>query len=267
MNHALRILLLLAVPALSARASSEFQYKIPDGWADVMSPGFAADNVPQRLMNSAASGKFAFYAIDPTRATRADVPVSLNVVEAAGSGPISLAVVQHEAEEVSKKLSRMGSKVNVEEVKVMKLNDVDIGYVSFSVTTQTYPVRLVQYTIPGKTKIAVMTYVCPLDDSDHYRPIFESSAMGTIGAYEHSGFGSFFFTGFDQGFSGKRAWVSSVLAALLGAIVLMVNASRNKPKTTLGQSPSTPTAWDCPTCKRRVPVRVNQCRCGTPQPA
>ena len=264
--RALRIVLLLAVPALSARAQSEFKYKMPDGWADVMSPSFVGDNVPQRVKTSAASGKFSFYAIDPARATREDVPVSLNVVEAAGAGQVTLASEQQQARQVSAHLTKLGTTVNVEEVKMLKLNDVDIGCVSMSVKTATYPVRLVQYTIPGRTKVAVMTYVCPLDDFDHYRPIFESSAMATTGAYDHSGFGSLFTTGFNQGFSWERAWVSGLLAALLGGIVLMINANRNKPKTPLVQSPSMPIAWDCPNCKRRVPVRVTQCRCGTAQP-
>ena len=267
MRHALRLLLLLAVPALSARAESEFQYRIPDGWANVLSPNFIADNVPQRVMTQAASGKFALYAIDPERATRESVPVSLNVVEMPSTGTVTLAAVRQGAVEMQQHLSGTGTRVNLEEVKVTKLNDVDIGFVNSSIDTRGGSMRMLQYMIPGRTKVAVLTYVCPLLDSDHYRPIFESSAMATTGAYDHSGFGSAFSTGFNSGFSWKRAWMSGVLAAILAVIVVMVNASRSKPRTALVQSVATPTVWDCPNCKRRVPLRVAQCRCGTPRPA
>ena len=266
MRHAFRILLLLAVPTFSARAASEFQYKIPDGWADVMSPTFIADNVPQTVMSNAASGKFALFAVDPKRATRQSAPVSLNVVEMGSTGTVTLAVVRQGALEMQQHLSGTGTTVNLEEMKVIKLNDVDIGVVNSSVVTARGSLRMLQYMIPGKTKLAVMTYVCPLEDSDHYRPIFESSAMATTGAYDHSGIGSAFSSGFNRGFSWKRAWVSGALAAVLAVIVVMVNASRSKPKTAPVQSASMPTVWDCPNCKRRVPIRVTQCRCGTPQP-
>jgi hypothetical protein len=160
----------------------------------------------------------------------------------------------------------MGATVNLEETKVTKLNDVDIGFVNSSVNTRHGSLRMLQYMIPGKTKLAVLTYVCPLEDSDHYRPIFESSAMATTGAYDNSGFASGLSSGFNSGFSWKRMWVSGALAAVLAVIVVMINASRNKPRTAPVHTAATPTVWDCPNCKRRVPMRVTQCRCGTPQP-
>jgi hypothetical protein len=249
---------------LSVRADSEFHYKIPDGWTNVMSPGFIPDNVPTTVVANAASGKYALFAIDPTRASRQSAPVSFNVVEMAATGTVTLAVVRQGAGEMSQKLSGMGATVNLEEVKVTKLNDVDIGVVNSSVNIRRGSLRMLQYMIPGKTKLAVLTYVCPLEDSDHYRPIFESSAMATTGAYDHSGFGSAFNTGFNRGFSWKRMWVSGALAAVLAVIVVMVNGSRNKPRAAPVQT--APTVWDCPSCKRRVPIRVTQCRCGTPQP-
>src|SRR5438552_4483275 len=181
MRHGLRVLLLLVVPALTAHADDALHYRIPDGWADVMSPTFIADNVPQTVITNAASGKYALFAIDPKRATRQSAPVSLNVVEMASTGMVTLAVVRQGAEEMSQKLSGMGAAVNLEEIKVMKLNDVDIGFVNSSVEIRRGSMRMLQYMIPGKTKLAVLTYVCPQEDSDHYRPIFESSAMATTG--------------------------------------------------------------------------------------
>jgi len=228
----------------------------------VLAPGFIADNVPQSVMAQVASGKYAVFAIDPSRATRQSAPVSLNVVETTPTGRVTLGAVRQGAVEMSHHLSGMGATVNLEEMKVIKLDDVDVGFVNSSVETGRGSMRMLQYMIPGKTKVAVLTYVCPLQDADHYRPIFESSAMATTGAYDHSGFVS----GFNSGFSWKRAWISGVAAAVLAVIVVMINASRSKPKTAPVPSPSMAIVWDCPNCKRRVPIRIAQCRCGTPQP-
>lgn len=227
-----------------------------------MSPGFNKDTVPTTVVANAASGKFAAFAVDPTRATRQSAPVSFNAVEMGTTGKVTLAVVRQGAEEMQRHLSGTGTKVNLDEMKVIQLNDVDIGFVNSSVNTPRGSLRMLQYMIPGKTKLAVLTYVCPTEDFDHYRPVFESSAMGTTGAYDNSGFGS----AFNSGFSWKRMWVSGAVAALLAVIVLLINAGRKKPATATVQAVSTPTVWDCPNCKRRVPMRITQCRCGTPQP-
>ena len=257
------LIAVLPLAALSARADSEFHYKIPDGWVDLRSSNTIADNIPQSVVAEAASGKYAVYAVDPARATRQGCPVSVNVVEGTPTGRVTLGAVRQGAVEMSQHLNGMGATVNLEEMKVTKLDDVDIGVVQSSVETPRGELRMLQYMIPGKTKVAVLTYVCPLIDSAHYTPIFESSAMATTGAYNHAGFGS----GFASGFNWNRVWISGAVAAVVAVIVVLITGSRNKPKTAPMPLPSTPMVWDCPTCKRRVPVRVNQCRCGTPQPA
>jgi hypothetical protein len=259
MRHGFRVLLLLAITASAARAESELHYKIPDGWADVMSPTFIAGSVPQIVMRDAGSRKYALFAVDPHRATRESAPVSFNVVEVTSSGKVTLGAVRQGAVEMQQQLSGKGTTVNLDEIKVIKLNDVDIGFVSSLVETRRGSLRMLQYMIPGRTKLAVLTYVCPIEDSDHYRPIFESSAMATTGAYDHSG-----FTG---GSNFTRIWFFGALAAIIAVIVTLIRASGDKPRAAITtQTASTPAAWDCPNCKRRVPMRVTQCRCGTPQP-
>lgn len=258
MRPALRLLLLLALTASAARAANEFHYKIPDGWADVMSPNFVADNVPQTVMSEAAKGKYALYALDPARATRESVPVSFNVVEGSSTGKVTLGAVRQGAVEMSQQLGAMGATVNLEEMKVIQLDGIDIGFVSSSVETPRGSMRMLQYMIPGRTKVAVLTYVCPLQDFEHYKPIFESSAMATTGAYDHSGLAG--------GLAFKRIWGFGALGAIIAVIVTLIG-TRKKPAAAV-QAPTTtaPAAWDCPNCKRRVPIRVMQCRCGTPQP-
>ncbi|MDQ6800965.1 MAG: hypothetical protein M3041_09030 [Acidobacteriota bacterium] len=257
MRHALPVLLLVAFPALSSGAKSEFHYKIPDGWADVLSPSFVADYVPQSLMTEAASGNFAVYAVDPQRATRESAPVWFTVVEVAPTAKLTDEGVRQAAAVMARHYRRVGMTVNFEEIKVVKLNNVDIGFFQSFAKTPRGPARMLQYMIPGRTKIAMLTYACPPEDYDRYRPLFESSAMATTGAYDHSG-----LTAAD---TWKRIRIFGTLAAIVAVIVTLMRASKNRP--TALRTPSTPTAWDCPNCKRRVPIRVTQCRCGTPQPA
>lgn len=226
MRNAFRILLLLALPALSARAESEFQYKVPDGWANLVSSPSSVDNVPQTVKTDAASGKYAVWAVDPTRSTQQGVPVSLNVIEGAVTGTVQLAAVRNGAVAMQKHLAGMGATVTLDEVKVIKLNGVDIGYVNSLIESHDGSMRMLQYMIPGKTKVAVMTYICPVEDYDHYKPIFESSAMATRGAYDHRSFGSpfeGFANGFGTGFSWNRIWISGGVAAVLAMIVLLIN--------------------------------------------
>ena len=224
-----------------------------------MAPGFVANNVPQSVVNEGASGKYALFAIDPSRASRVSAPVSLNVVEIKSSGRITLHAVQQGANEMSQHLSGMGARVTLDEVKVVPLNGVDIGVVNSSVVTARGSMRMVQYMIPGETKIGVLTYACPMEDSDHYRPIFESSAMATTGAYDYSGIGGI-------GGAFGKVWLFGAIAAIVAVIVTLARANQSKPRAAVPMQSAMPTAWDCPNCKRRVPMRIAECRCGTPQP-
>ena len=253
------IVALLAVAVSSAYAESDFHYKIPDGWVNLATPGSVADNVPAAVKTEAASGKYAVYAGDPERMSRQSVPVSFNVVEMPSTGRVTEAVLTQGAAQMRDQLSRTGAKVEILETKVIKLDGVDIGVVGSTMETQRGSLRLLQYMIPGKTHLAVLTYGCPPADFAHYQPIFESSAMATTGAFDHSAF--------DLGYKFGRIWVFGAFGAVVAVIITLVNAGKAKNKAMIPVQPSTPIVWDCPNCKRRVPMRLTECRCGTLRPA
>jgi hypothetical protein len=249
--------------AASARAADDLQYKVPDGWVNLTNPASLPPNAPRAVAAEAASGKYAVFAGDPTRMTNQIVPVSMNVVEAKTTGKVTEGIVKQGAMEMVNQMRGIGATVTLGDIKVLKLEGVDIGFVHSFVETPRGSMQMDQYMIPGKTKLGVLTYVCPGADYDHYKPIFEASAMGTTGAYSH---GAFNFS---------RIWVFGVLGALAAVIIAIINGSKSKPQpapvaaTTLPRTtmPGVALGWDCPNCKRRVPIRIEQCRCGTPRPA
>ena len=51
--------LIALIPLAALAAESELHYRMPEGWANVMSPSFIASDVPQSVMAQVASGKYA----------------------------------------------------------------------------------------------------------------------------------------------------------------------------------------------------------------
>ncbi|HEV7923237.1 MAG TPA: hypothetical protein VGR02_20840 [Thermoanaerobaculia bacterium] len=243
------------VPA--AFAASELTYQIPDGWIDLTDPYASTDNIPPFVVQEARSGKYLHYAVDPRMVTAQGAQVSFNALEQAGSGRLTNATLHQTAAEMTSGVASSGFTMNVMEMKLQKLGGVDIGVITSIMETPRGNLQLVQYMIPGKTRIAVLTYGCPPAELDRYRPIFESSAMATTGAYNHAGL-----------FDIKRIAMAGLLGGLAAAViaVISVSLSRNKKTAPAPISPSTPLLWDCPTCKRRVPMRIDACRCGAPRP-
>ena len=121
--------------------------------------------------------------------------------------------------------------------------------------------RLLQYLIPGRTSAGTLTYACAPEDFESYRPLFEASAMATRGAVAHP----------RGGINWGRAMRSGVIGGFVGLVMALVLAAKKKnatvPAPAGGVAPAAPAGWDCPSCKRRVPSRIAECRCGAPRPA
>jgi hypothetical protein len=244
-------------------AASEFTFQIPTGWVNLIEklhdPNFIADKYPQTLLSEAVSGKYTVYAVDPKAVTAEGAFASFNVIEQKATGRVTDAMLRQTATEMSSEAAKVGATINVLETHLTKIGGVDVGVITSDMKTVDRSFRLLQYLIPGKTQSAIVTYGSLPESFDRYRPVFESAAMATTGAYDHSGIN----------------WSRTMLAGGIGgliALILGVFNARNKTKT----APMVPArtmpggasvVWDCPTCKRRVPLRMDQCRCGTPRPA
>lgn len=237
-------------------AANGFTYRIPDGWIDVTDPSSSTENIPSFVVREARSGKYARYAIDPSMVTGQGALVSFNALEQKGSGRITTAGLHQTAAEMTQSVASSGLTMNVMDTKIEKLKGVDIGVITSMMKTPRGNLQLVQYMIPGKTHLAVLTYGCPPDQLDRYRPVFESAAMATTGAYDHNLFNV------------KAIVGATILGGLGAAVIALIAIAAGKKKAAPARIASSgPILWDCATCKRRVPMRMDACRCGAPRPA
>jgi len=250
-------LFLTLAPAI--HAASEFTFRIPRGWVNLLDPNFIANKIPQSVMQEAMSGQYAVYAVDPEAVTADGAAASFNAIEQPVTGRVTDAVLRQTATEMTSGAAKLGATINVTESHLAKLGGVDVGVMTSDMKTARGSMRLLQYVIPGKTHSAVLTYASVPETFDRYRPAFESAAMATTGAYDHSSIN----------------WTHAMLFGGLGgfiAVILGVINAGKKPKaapmvSTRTVPGGTSVVWDCPTCKRRVPLRMDQCRCGAPRPA
>ena len=251
------VMFLTLVPAI--HAASEFTFQIPRGWVNLLDPSFIADKIPQSLMQEATSGKYAVYAVDPEAVTPDGAAASFNAIEQPVTGRVTDAVLRQTATEMKSGAAKLGATINVTESHLVKLGGVDVGVMTSDMKMAQGSMRMVQYLIPGKTHSAVLTYGSVPETFDHYRPAFESAAMATTGAYDHSGI------------NWKRAMLFGGVGGLIALILGVMNAGKKRrvaPMVSTRTMPGgTSAVWDCPRCKRRVPLRMDQCRCGAPKPA
>lgn len=240
----------------AAYAANGFTYRIPDGWIDVTDPSSSTENIPSFVVQEARSGKYVHYAVDPRMVTAQGAQVSFNALEQKGSGRITTAGLHQTAAEMTQGVATSGFTMNVMDMKIQKLKGVDIGVITSVMETPRGNLQLVQYMIPGKTHLAVLTYGCPPDQLDHYRPIFESAAMATTGAYDHNLFNV------------KAIVLATIVGGVGAAVIALIAVAAGKKKPAPARIASSgPILWDCATCKRRVPMRMDACRCGAPRPA
>jgi hypothetical protein len=238
-------------------AEGTFTYRIPDGWIDLADPTTSTDNIPAFVAHEGRSGKYVHYAIDPTMVTPTGAQVSFNALEQKGTGRMTDATLRQTADEMTRGVASSGLKMNIQNTKIQKLQGVDIGVITSVMETPRGNLQLVQYMIPGKTHVAVLTYGCPPDQLERYRPIFESSAMATKGAYTNNIFNP------------KAIVMAVILGGFGAAVIALISISLSKKKKPVPAriSSSMPLMWDCATCRRRVPMRMDVCRCGAPRPA
>ncbi|HKO58716.1 MAG TPA: hypothetical protein VJ276_22815 [Thermoanaerobaculia bacterium] len=256
MRKAIVLAVLCLILASAAHGASEFTYEIPDGWINVTDRGAPTVDIPDFVVREGRSGKYVLYAVDPRMTSAQGSLVSFNAIEQAGSGRVTQAMVDATAAEMTRGVARSGFTMNVKETKVAKLRGTDIGVVTSVMETPRGALQLVQYMIPGKTSAAVLTYGCPPAEIDRYRPIFESSAMATTGVYDHGGFNF------------KSIGLAGVLGAIVAVVIgVVATSNKKKPAQVAYAAPAAPMVWDCPTCKRRVPMRLDECRCGAARPA
>jgi hypothetical protein len=253
-GSAVLALCLLLAPA--AFAASDFTYRIPDGWIDLADRSESTEGIPPFVVQEARSGKYIHYAVDPRMVTAQGAQVSFNALEQPGTGRMNTATLHQTAAEMTQGVATSGFTMSVMDMKIEQLGGVDIGVITSIMETPRGNLQLVQYMIPGKTHIAVLTYGCPPAQLERYRPIFESAAMATKGAYT------------PRLFDFKRLVFIAVLGGLVAGLVALsvMGVGKKKPAAAPRPISSTPIMWDCATCKRRVPMRLDVCRCGAARP-
>lgn len=248
--------LCFVVAPIMAAGSGELHYQLPAGWVNLLDPAFHANDVPEGVMEQASNGKYVIYATDPSTATRESLRASFNVVEQKVLVKISQAQLKQFAVSEMSEIAQAGATMTIEDAKVSSLGSVPIGVITAMIELPQNSQRIVQYVVTSRTHTAVLTYGSRFEDFEAYRPQFERSAMATTGAYDHSGYG----------------WRRGVRAALIGGLgglaAYFVGMLAKKRRPALAAAaPQSATMWDCPTCKRRVPLRVDACRCGAARPA
>jgi hypothetical protein len=241
----------------SSACAEELQYSIPPGWVN-LAAGEYVRNAPQFLLDEAKSGKYAVYAVDPAGVTAAGAQVSFNVVEQRTSGVVTRAIALSAVDGVTQAMAGLGAQVDLLETAMMKIGSVPIARTRMYIDAPQLLLRMDQYLIPGRTKSAVLTFVCPPHQYDHYGPIFERTALATRGAYRH---------GLDWArvFQAGVKW--GVVGGVIGLAVGAVAAVKKKGKPAAAPVAAAASTWECPTCRRRVPLRFTECRCGAAKPA
>ncbi len=120
----------------------------------------------------------------------------------------------------------------------------------------------------------MLTYSAPKDEFAKYLPVFRASARATQGGYAAS-----------SGFNWKQTLAVGAFAGFVGLIIAVLRkalAGSKKGEALEGAiqaatgrpaAPAAPPAkkvsyvWTCPGCGKPVPLRIDQCRCGTAKPA
>jgi hypothetical protein len=242
----------------TALAAEDFHFSIPSGWQTVAGENIDAHDVPPAVSQEAMSGKYVLYAVDPRGETQDTVGATFAVVEVPSIGRITHALLE-EYSAGMKDQHPAGVHIFVEAPQLVTLGGVDVGMFTGLVARPDGALRMMQYVVPGRTHTAILTYLCPVGSFDRYRPVFESSAMATLGAYDH---GRIWRTTFLMG---------GLFAATGGLLSLVKHRQRSKVPSRLGASatvnaPTTP-GWECAACGRRAPARLSQCRCGAERSA
>jgi hypothetical protein len=178
------------------------------------------------------------------------------------------------AVEIAAQMRAAGLTAGLVDSGVISMNGADVGTVTLDLDSeQGGSRRLLQFMITGQKSSTVLTYAAPKDQFAQYLPAFRASARATQGGATAGGFSwkQMFAVGAFCGFVGLIiAFLRNRLAgtkhgeALEGAI----QAATGRPA-----APAAPPAkkvsyvWTCPGCGKPVPLRIDQCRCGTAKPA
>lgn len=244
--------------AATLAAAEPLQYRMPPGWVDLADPATNVAGYPANAAREARTGKYRIYAIEPETALPQGAQALMNVMELNAGGRMTDGILQQAVDEAVRGAQAAHFTMSIIDKRLMKLGDVDIGVVDSTLGNAHGTMRLRQYFIPGSPKSAVITYGCAPSQFDHYRPTFEASAMATTGA--HAG-------GLNLKSVMRGAFIGAIIGALIGGIVFAVKKASRPAAAPAALTQSTPAVtWECPTCRRRVPLRIGECRCGTARP-
>jgi hypothetical protein len=239
----------------STLGAEPLQYRLPPGWVDLADPATAVAGYPANAVKEARSGKYRIYAIEPETALPQGATALMNVLELDLRGRMTDEVLRRAADQAVEQARTMHYELVVLDKRLAKLGDIDIGIVDSTLGNAGVTMRLRQYFVPGSPKSAIITYGCSPAQFDHYRPTFESSAMATTGA--HAG-------GFELKSAMRGAFIGALIGALIGGVVFATKKASSKP---VAPAAAPAITWECPSCHRRVPLRIGECRCGTLRPA
>jgi hypothetical protein len=268
--------------AMQANADSEFEYSIPTGWrdlrADVVNAGARYKNiekVPPSLLEAAASGQYAVLAIEPMGTTRERAGAVFNAVERPPVGRVTPALVSKLGADIVAQYNGAGLTARLVEARVVKLNGVNVARFTLDADGGTESQSVVQYVIPGRKGVTVLTFLAPKPDFATFLPVFEASARATQGGHEPPYFkfrwttlldvvGSLAILAFGLGLMYKRRKAKAAREREAGDAPGKAPAAA--PPTLPKKNPATH-VWTCPACGKPVPARLEQCRCGAAKPA
>jgi hypothetical protein len=266
-RHRFAVLATIAALAAPAAWAGDFEYAVPPGWWDLLHmPLNSRDrqNIPVDLLQQARNPRYVALAVDGD-ITRDTYGATFNAIEGPAVGHVTAALAQDLGERLMNEMPKLGAKATLVDTGVDRFGDVRAGWATLDVRGPRGVFRMREYLVNGHNSAALLAYSAPIEEWDHFLPVFEASVSATKGSY-------------DPGSPWLNKWLWWGAAALTSmAVTDFMRRRREKAKAETGDADEAPVAakvrapskhvWYCADCNNPVPMRLEQCRCGGKKPA
>ena len=161
--------------------ADSFVFHPPVGFVDVSS-GQPVDTSAIRAAAVAEgrSGKYAMFAVDPVQVN--GFQANFNAIVKSGTGRIEQSTLDGMVKELEGiGTVRLGARAKVLEQGLFTLNGAQVARIVYDLDMDGVEMRGLQYAVPGKKDLAVLTYTSSRGDFAAKVALFEASAKATYG--------------------------------------------------------------------------------------
>jgi hypothetical protein len=175
------------VPAISrAEGAGPFGFVVPEGFSDVKrSPPPPWGKLPPASAALITNPDFIEYAVDFTDPDAKFLP-NFNAQVKEGSLKVTDAALAEVANELVNEMPKAvaGAQVTVVEQGLYRMPDATAGRIVYDLTVGGLETRGLQYLMPSKKHVAILTYTAPKERFAELLPYFEASARATTGVHD-----------------------------------------------------------------------------------